>query len=143
MRRIQLSTPLQAPADRAWQVLLDTDGWSRWGRFATSAHGDLVPGSVWRVQLSGDGRPRTMSPRLLSIDEPRRLLFETRILGGWAARLTHAFVVDEEGPERSVLHQRFEVTGPLVAPLWPILEAGATQFSALGDDLARELSGYR
>jgi hypothetical protein len=140
VRRIELTAPLPASAADAWRALLDTEGWGRWGRFAPSARGALTPGSVWEVQLAGNGPSRTMRPRLLSVDPGRELRFETRILGGLAARLTHAFVVEAAGEHASLLRQRFEISGPLVLPLWPILRDGAEQFAALGEDLARGLA---
>ena len=143
MRRIELSAALPASAAEAWRVLVDIESWPSWGRLATAARGELAPGHVWTVTLRGrdGGAPRQMRPRFLGVTPPRKISFETCVLRGWAARLVHTFSVEEAGPDRSVLRQTFEITGPLVVPLWPVLRRGALQFDELGEDLARRLGG--
>lgn len=139
MRRIELTTALAAPADRVWNVLMDLDGWSLWGGLVTSAAGELRPGARWTMTLRAEvdgGAPRTMRPRFVSMDPPRRVVFETLLLGAWFVRLVHVFDVEAEG-DGAVLRQSFEATGLGVPLLWPMLRDGMTQFDELGDDLAR------
>lgn len=47
--------------------------------------------------------------------------------------------VERLGANRATLHQRFEATGLLVGPFWPLLRRGMVQFERLGTDLARHL----
>lgn len=140
MRRLELTTALAAPAATAWSVLVDTSGWSAWGRFATRATGRLEPGCRWEVELEGE---RTMRPVFLSLEPGRRLLFETRFAGGLLGRIQHAFVIEPSGPGTSQLRQVFEARGPLSVVAWRQVHAGMVQFDALGDDLARALAGDR
>ncbi|MCP4873489.1 MAG: hypothetical protein GY898_32780 [Proteobacteria bacterium] len=138
MRRLELSTELPASAEAAWEALIDTSGWPRWGRLVVSAEGEFEAGSRWTMQLRGGPGPRTMRPYFVSMGAPREIVFETR-LGGGAVRMQHAFEVEARGGG-SVLHQRFEATGPAVPLLWRWLRAGMLQFDQLGDDLAAQLS---
>ncbi len=137
MRRLLLSTPLPAGADRAWSTLIDTPRWPEWGRLVTSAQGELTPGARWRMTLADP--PRTMRPRLVSIAPPRKIIFETIIGARFFIRLEHVFEVESDSAERSVLRQSFSATGMMVPVLWGSLERGMKQFAALGDDLARRL----
>lgn len=142
MRRIDLRTELHAPARRAWEVLTDTDAWPQWGRLVTSARGELEPGARWTMTLRGrdGGGLRQMRPRLVDIEAPRRIAFETLIGGGWVVRILHTFVLEPDGPDRATLLQSFEITGLLVAPLWRPVRRGVVQFAELGEDLARRLA---
>ena len=140
MRRLELSSPLDASADEAWATLLDLDGWSRWGRLVVSAQGEFVAGSRWTMELVGHGgrKKRTMRPWFVAIQRPS-IRFETRLIAGWAVTLRHEFEVQPTGPSRSVLHQRFEAEGLLLPMLWAPIHRGMAQFQELGDDLARHL----
>lgn len=140
MRRLELITPLPASAEAAWAVLIDTARWPSWGRLVVSAEGAFTPGATWTMALRGDGRPRQMRPSFVSLTPGRQVVFETRIGAAWAARMVHAFDVEPDGPDRSILRQSFQVTGLLVAPLWPLLRPGMAQFEALGEDLAARLA---
>lgn len=136
MRGLELSTPLPASAEAAWQALVRLDGWPAWGRLVVSAEGVFEPGSRWTMQLHAGGSRRTMRPYFVAMTEGERLLFETRLPG---VTMQHAFEVAPEGAERSVLHQRFEARGPLMPLLWRWLQPGMLQFDQLGEDLARHL----
>jgi len=139
VRHLALSTPLDAPADAAWAVFLDTTAWPEWGRLVVAARGERVPGHRWTMDLVGaEGTPRQLRPRFVAEGPGRRLVFETRI-AWWAARLVHTFRIDPVDDGSSVLEQEFVASGPLVVPLWPWLHAGMAQFSELGDDLAGRL----
>jgi len=142
VRRVELTTALPASQQAAWEVLTDTDAWPSWGGLVTSAEGALEPGAAWRMRLRPrhpGGPPRLMTPTLVSLEPPRRITFETRIAGGWAVRIRHTFELERSGPDACLLRQTFEVTGPLVAPLWPPVRRGVVQFEELGEDLARRL----
>ena len=144
MRRIELNTPLGASAERAWDVLLDLDGWPRWGGLVTSAQGVLEPGARWTMTLRPEvvgGRARAMRPRFVSVDPPRQVVFETLLLGAWFVRLVHVFDVVPDG-DRAVLRQSFRATGLGVPLLWPVLRDGMTQFDELGEDLAAWLARH-
>lgn len=142
MRRLELVTDLPASAADAWSVLVDTERWSDWGGLVTSAQGAFVEGHRWTMRLRGaDGGPsRTMTPRFVSMQEPTRVVFETRILGRRSVSLTHIFDVEAVGPTRSRLRQTFEARGVLVPLLWRSLRSGMAQFDELGGDLARRLA---
>ncbi len=142
MRRLELTCALPAPAEVAWAVLLDTADWPAWGRLVVAAEGELVAGSRWRMTLRGrDGRStRQLRPRFVSMEPGRQLVFETRIGAAWLVSMVHTFDVLPDGPERSILRQRFAISGLLVGPLWGVLYRGMTQFTALGDDLALRLA---
>ncbi len=142
MRRIDLKTPLPASAERAWEVLTDTAAWPGWGGLVTSASGSMEPGATWTMCLRAEpgGPPRRMRPRLVSVDPPRCIAFQTR-LGLGAVAILHTFTLEALAPDRAVLHQAFEIRGPLVRPLWRLVRAGVVQFDELGDDLARRLDG--
>lgn len=50
MRRLWVTRELEAPAPRAWEVLVDPDQWPRWGPSVTAA---TVEGSVLRQGSRG------------------------------------------------------------------------------------------
>ena len=124
----------------AWDALVDLEGWPQWGRLVVAAAGEFVPGHRWTMQLRGSSGPSTMRPYFVSMVPLRQVLFETRLGAGWAVTMRHSFELEAAGAERCVLHQRFEATGLLVAPLWRPLRRGMLQFDRLGADLAAHLS---
>ena len=141
MRRIELRTALPTGAESAWTTLVNTQDWPQWGKLVVSAEGTFKPGCVWTMQLRGKGGrlPRTMHPRFVSMIEGQQLAFETLIGAAWLVKMLHVFDIEPDGEGRSVLVQRFEISGALVAVLWPVLRGGMLQFDELGDDLARRL----
>jgi len=124
-------------------VLVDTPSWPSWGGLVTSAQGQLSPGAQWSLTLRGHGGgpERLMHPRLIAVQPPRRVVFETVLGARWLVRLVHAFDLDPVGPSECLLRQSFEATGAAVPLLWRPLRAGMTQFEELGHDLARALGG--
>ncbi|MBW2464993.1 MAG: SRPBCC domain-containing protein [Deltaproteobacteria bacterium] len=136
MRTIELTTALDAPAQHAWQVLLDVDRWPEWGVLVVSAEGRFAPGARWTMHLR-DGR--RMRPTLITV-EPTRLVFETYLGHRRWVCMQHSFQVEELDAKRSMLRQRFEVRGVLVPVLWRALSRGMRQFDELGCDLARRVT---
>ena len=144
VRRLELVTELPCPAEHAWEVFVDTKGWPRWSRFVIGMEGELDPGAQWEVDIraEGDAPPSRLTPRLLCVDPPRKLLFASRLGADWLVRMEHAFVFEDTTDGRSVLRQPFEVTGVLARPLWRRLRASLTRFEAVGTDLARFLERH-
>ena len=140
MRRLELSTELPASVQEAWDALVDLEGGPQWGRLVVAADGEFVPGARWTMRLQGEGGPSTMRPYFVSMEPGRSIVFETRIVTGWAVTMRHVFELEATGAARCTLHQRFEATGLLVAPLWRPLHRGMLQFDRLGEDLAARLS---
>ncbi|MCO4762110.1 MAG: SRPBCC family protein [Myxococcales bacterium] len=133
MRTLELTSKLQVPPDEAWAFFLDVEAWPSWGRLVLRAEGDFRPGARWKMTLAGRGRP--LRPYLVSVDPPRNIVFETRLIG---CRIRHAFTF-AAAPSGSVLRQTFVASGPTEPLLRPWTMPGMRQFSALGDDLARAL----
>jgi hypothetical protein len=140
MRRVELRTALPAGVPEAWDFFLDTGRWSEWSTLVVSAEGRFEPGAVWHMELRGQGAPRSMRPRFVSIERARSIVFETRVLGAWWVRMVHRFDFEADGTDRAILWQRLAVTGMGVPVLWPLLERGMGQFSQLGEDLAAGLA---
>ncbi len=139
MRHLEVSAVLPASAQVAWAALIDVEQWPNWGRLVVSAEGEFTPGHRWTMDVRGDAVSRIMRPYFLSMIPGRQLVFETRLGASWLVNMRHWFDLTEEGPDRSLLTQRWEVTGLFVRPLWSQIEPGILQFDQLGTDLADHL----
>ena len=119
MRTLHTEIGILAPAERVWDILIDTGKWAEWNPFAR-ASGRFAVGERVRVELTPPGKSAmTFTPTIVKLEPGREL----RWLGHLGIRGLfdgeHGFRVTPEDIGRSRFEQ-FEVfTGLLVLPiLW-------------------------
>lgn len=65
---ISAVTRIDAPIERAWTVLTDTEAWSRWNPLVRSLDGALAVGERLTVELHLEGRkPQTFRPAVTDV----------------------------------------------------------------------------
>ncbi|MBB5021947.1 SRPBCC domain-containing protein [Desulfurispira natronophila] len=113
--QIETSVDIQATPQQVWQVLTDFAGYAQWNPFMVSIDGKAKVGSRLQVRLQLDAnRQMPISPKILELDAPYRLLWQGRFLlpGTFTAR--HIFEITPLDEGRCNLSQREEFIGLLV-----------------------------
>lgn len=140
-RRFELASELPASRDRAWEVFAATQHWHEWSAFVPRVEGDLFAGETLRLTLRGlGGVDLIVYPAIISIEPPSQVVLEMSLGARGLVHMVHAFEFEPIADDRSRLVQRWDATGRLVWPLWPVLTRMMGRFRAFNDDLARRLS---
>lgn len=119
MRRISVTTEINAPAEVVWAQLTDTAAFESWNPFMPSLAGSLVEGARLEVRITPPGaKGMTFRPTVTAVEENRKLEWLGRFLVRGLFDGRHSFVITptEAG---CVLTQEETFTGVLV----PVLAA--------------------
>lgn len=130
---IEAVTPIDAPADRAWNVLADTDSYPEWNPLVRRFDGPLVEGQKVAVELHLPGRkPQSMSPRIVEVVPGRAFEWLGGTRGVFDGR--HRFEIRAVDARRCELVQSERLSGLLV-PAFKKMLTGPTPaaFTALND----------
>ncbi len=134
-RMLTTRVEIDAPAQVAWDVLLDFERYGEWNPFVTEISGAATPGGRLAVTVRPPGRGATrFEPVVLAADTPRELRWRgsvgvARIFDG-----EHSFVLEPLGAECVRLVHAECFRGILVPLLWRSLDtdtrAGFEQMNA-------------
>lgn len=139
MRSWSLNTPLNAPAERAWQLLVDLDQWHTWNGLIPHAAGSVALGQELEFGIRRvDGSLREHRPTVQILDRPDHMMLAADFGHRAVLRMEHHLVLH---PDR--LEQRWDVFGVAGPVLWTSLTETFARFQRLGDDLQAELTRQR
>ena len=136
MRRLSVTTAIDAPAALVWQVLVDTERYGEWNPFITDFSGELVAGRRLRVRIAPPGgRPMTFRPVVTEVEHGRRLAWLGRAGLPGIFDGAHSFTLTSR-PEGGVdLTQGELFRGVLVPAMATTLERTEAGFAAMNEAL--------
>jgi len=108
--RLQTTIDLDAPAAQVWQVLTAGAAYPEWNPFIRSLTGRLAVGEqLTTVVRDADGKERTFTPRVLTVEPNRELRWLSRIGFGGVLVGEHVFQLTElpEGRTRLINAEEF------------------------------------
>jgi hypothetical protein len=119
MRRISVTTEINAPVEVVWAQLTDTAAFGSWNPFIPSLSGSLAEGARLAVRITPPGaKGMTFRPTVTAVEEGRRLEWLGRFLVRGLFDGRHSFVLESvAGGTRLTQEETF--TGVLV----PVLAA--------------------
>jgi hypothetical protein len=132
MRTLHTEIGIMAPAERVWNVLIDTDRWAEWNPFARMT-GRVAAGERIAVTLTPPGKSAmTLKPTIVQL-EPGR---EFRWLGHLGMRGIfdgeHGFRITPEDTGRCRFEHFETFTGILSTPvMWMVGKATREGFEAM------------
>lgn len=114
MRRISVTTEINAPAEVVWAQLTDTAAFAEWNPFMPSLDGSLAEGERLAVRITPPGtKGMTFRPTVTAAEENRKLEWLGRFLVPGLFDGRHAFTV-EPTATGCTLTQEETFTGVLV-----------------------------
>lgn len=117
MRRISVTTEINAPVEVVWAQLTDTAAFGSWNPFMPSLSGSLVEGARLEVRITPPGaKGMTFRPTVTAVEEGRRLEWLGRFLVRGLFDGRHAFVLSPTA-NGCELTQEETFTGVLVPVL--------------------------
>jgi len=108
--KLQTTIDLDAPAAQVWQVLTAGAAYPEWNPFIRSLTGRLAVGEqLTTVVRDADGKERTFTPRVLTVEPNRELRWLSRIGFGGVFDGEHVFQLTElpEGRTRLINAEEF------------------------------------
>ncbi len=123
---VEAATPIEAPVEKAWEVLIDTDAYGSWNPFVRRIDGRLIVGEHIEVDLQLQGRKlQTMKPRLVTVEPGRSFEWLGHIGPRGVFDGRHRFEVRPAGDARCELVQSEVLSGAMV-PFFKKMLTGPT-----------------
>lgn len=137
MKEIRTSVEIDAPPERVWAVLVDTERWGEWNPFADRVVGELAVGERIEVHLLAGpgGRASTIRPDVTAVAPGRELRWVGGLLQPVVLRGEHSFVLEPVAEARTRLLHGESFTGVLPVLLGPLLLRMAPSYQAMNDAL--------
>ena len=135
MRRISVTTEINAPVEVVWAQLTDTATFAEWNRFMPSLEGSLAAGERLEVRITPPGaKEMTFRPTVTAVEENRKLEWLGRFLvrGLFDGRHTFTF---EPVPGGTRFTQEETFTGVLVPLLVSTLAKTESGFRQMNEAL--------
>jgi hypothetical protein len=135
MRRIAVTTEINAPVEAVWAQLTGTSEFPTWNPFITSLEGALRKGERLKVRIAPpNGKPMTFRPTVTAAEEGRRVEWLGRLLMPGIFDGRHAFTLEptETGTR---LTQEETFTGILVPLTGGTLAKTKAGFVAMNEKL--------
>ncbi|RPI21121.1 MAG: SRPBCC domain-containing protein [Actinobacteria bacterium] len=123
-RSIETAVTIAASAERVWEILEDFPSYPEWNPFLVSIEGEAAVGGRLRIRFEGaDGRRFTFKPRVLVVEEGRRLEWRgvTGVRGVFDGH--HRFRITPIDSGHSRLEQAETFTGLMVPVVWRFIGA--------------------
>lgn len=135
MRRISVTTEINAPAEVVWAQLTDTAAFAEWNPFMPSLAGSLAKGERLEVRITPPGaKGMTFRPTVTVVEENRELEWLGRFLVRGLFDGRHTFVL-EPVPGGTRLTQEETFTGVLVPVLASTLAKTEDGFRQMNEAL--------
>ncbi|MBB4903983.1 SRPBCC domain-containing protein [Actinophytocola algeriensis] len=135
MRRISVTTEINAPAEAVWAQLTDTAAFAEWNPFMPSLAGSLAEGERLEVRITPPGaKGMTFRPTVTAVEENHELEWLGRFLVRGLFDGRHTFVL-EPVPGGTRLTQEETFTGVLVPVLASTLAKTEDGFRQMNEAL--------
>jgi hypothetical protein len=135
MRRISVTTEINAPAEVVWAQLTDTAAFAEWNPFMPKLAGALVEGARLEVRITPPGaKGMTFRPTVTAVEEDRKLEWLGRFLVRGLFDGRHSFVLSPV-PGGTRLTQEETFTGVLVPALASTLAKTEEGFRQMNEAL--------
>ncbi|GAB1508828.1 SRPBCC family protein [Actinophytocola sp. KF-1] len=135
MRRISVTTEINAPTEVVWAQLTDTAAFADWNPFMPSLEGALVKGERLTVRITPPGvKGMTFRPTVTVVEEGRKLEWLGRLLFPGLFDGRHSFVL-EPTASGCRLTQEETFTGVLVPVLASTLAKTEEGFRQMNEAL--------
>lgn len=122
-----VETDIEAPVERAWEVLAETAAYPEWNPFITGFSGSIRSGEKLRVTLALPGRkPMTFTPTVKWVQAGRGFSWLGRALLPGIFDGEHRFVVESRGSHGCRMVQSEHFRG-LAVPFARTMLTGATR----------------
>jgi hypothetical protein len=135
MRRISVTTEINAPAEVVWAQLTDTATFAEWNPFMPSLEGTLAEGERLAVRITPPGaKGMTFRPTVTAVEQDRKLEWLGRFLVRGLFDGRHTFVL-EPTASGCRLTQEETFTGVLVPVLASTLAKTEEGFRQMNEAL--------
>ena len=115
MRRISVTTEINAPVEAVWAQLADTDKFAEWNPFMPSLEGTLAKGERLAVRIVPPGaKGMTFHPTVTAAEKNRKLEWLGRFLIPGLFDGRHTFTLAPTAGGGTLLTQEETFTGMLV-----------------------------
>jgi hypothetical protein len=111
---IRTEIDIDAPPDRVWSLLTDTERFPSWNPLMVRASGKLARGERPHITVRA-GRTMEVRPEVLVADAPRELRWRGELVTGWLFAGEHYFRIEPRGEGVRFVHG--ELFSGLLVPL--------------------------
>ena len=139
MRHIQTQIIINAPSERVWHVLTDTERYPEWNPFLQSLSGTLAVGEKLRVTIQPPGASAMTFTPVVKVMQPQQ---ELKWLGSGPIKGLfdgeHSFVLEAQadGSTRFIHSEKF--TGILIGFMKKMLDNTEVGFQQMNEALKKE-----
>lgn len=138
---LQSELPIQAAADKVWQILMNFENYGKWNPFITAISGSTTVGSQLKVQLRLPGhKPMNIAPKVSLCEPKRHFAWQGHMFFRGLFDGEHHFELEvlDKNTCRFLHYEKF--SGILLPLLWRMLDkdtrAGFEQMNAALKQLA-------
>lgn len=113
MKELTTEIIINTSAEQVWQVLTDFSSYQEWNPFIVGSSGEAVEGTQLTNQMKQGDKTMTFKPKLVKVEENRRLEWLGHL---WVPGLFdghHIFVIEEIAPQQVKLIQKEKFSGLL------------------------------
>lgn len=115
MKELRTEITIQAPKEKVWQVLTNTNQYEEWNPFIRKVTGNFQEGSHIQAELHpADKNPMTIRPRVLKVEEHQELRWKGKMLISGIFDGEHIFQLEEMKDNTTRFIHREEFNGVLV-----------------------------
>ena len=111
---IRTEIDIDAPAERVWQLLTDTERFPAWNPLVVRATGRLRPGERLEIKVRA-GRTMDFRPEVIVADKNRELRWRGVLLSAWLFSGEHYFRIEPRSSGVRFVHG--ELFGGVLLPL--------------------------
>jgi hypothetical protein len=130
MKHFEVTSRIDAPPERVWEVLADAERWPEWDSGVIAVEGEAAPGN--KVKITSEVNPKRSYPvKVSEFEPPRRMEWTGGMPLGLFTGVRTFELMPEEGGTRFRLREEF--TGPLLKPIWrsmPDMQPSFEKFAA-------------
>ena len=86
---------IKASGSLVWRALTDLEAYPEWNPYFVKAHGEVRPDTKLKLTMKPEGKdPIDFEPRVLEVDEGRRLVWRGRLIMPGLFDGTHCIVIE-------------------------------------------------